>query len=132
MTGPDCRLEYKKILIGRHELEPIQDPTFGEMRQLVSHCARQRDDDRLMPSRYLDEVCISCHSWSSDGEYFGFCTEDAQIVVYKCGTGIAFHMDLSNRMMGSLISMKMHEQGLVAVSDDGHMFFYEIDETGEF
>ena len=86
-----------------------------------------------MPSRFLDEVSISCHSWSNDGEYFGFCTEDAQIVVYKCGTGIAFHEDLSDRMMGSLISIKMHELGLVAVSDDGHMFFYERDqEDGQF
>lgn len=76
MTGPDLTLEYKKILIGRHELEPIQDPTFAEMKQRVNHLARRRspratkdahgniiklwnDEDkleasRLPPSRFLD------------------------------------------------------------------------------
>lgn len=73
-------------------------------------------------------MCISSHSWSSDGEYFGFCTEDAQIVVYKCGTGIAFHADLSMRMYGSLVSIKMHEQGFVVISNGGHMFFFEVDD----
>ena len=57
MTGPNARLDYRKIIVGRHELEPQQGGKFEEMRELIGG------------------ETITSHAWSADGQYFGICTE---------------------------------------------------------
>ena len=57
MTGPNARLDYRKIIVGRQELEPQHGGKFEEMRELIGG------------------ETITGHAWSADGMYFGICTE---------------------------------------------------------
>ncbi len=111
MTGPDCRLEYCKI--ERTQFVDQEDENITEMRSLVGERAN-----------------ITAHHWSSDGDYFAICTEDAQICVYKIDFEILFSHQYRQDPRGiellNLANIQMHEHGFVVGSTDGHFLFYEF------
>ena len=69
-TGPNARLDYRKIVPGQFELETQPESKFDEIKEAIG-----------------DEA-ITCHAWSSDGLFFGICTEFGQVIVYKRGYDI--------------------------------------------
>ena len=71
-----------------------------------------------------EDANVTCHSWDSDGNYFGICTEDCQIVVYKLGDYITFVS--RTPMVVNLISIQIFEIGMVVASSDGTLIFYEL------
>ena len=48
----------------------------------------------------IGEECITCHAWSSDGFFFGVCTEDGQVIVYKRGQDIVLSYDYNKQEDG--------------------------------
>ena len=130
-SGPACRLEYRKILPGS-ELEQHSDSDFSFVRQFLS-----------------EESTITCHSWSADGELIAVCTDDAQLLVYHIEDDevilnehykVTLVKDSIGNVqehynpdaMGSLVSVCLFELGLVTASQDGHLFFYEVNADREF
>ena len=84
-----------------------------------------------------DYANITAHSWSSDGDFFGICTEDGQICIYKMGHRIIFcerpvrpgpSPEESYQIMSCLVNIQITEHGFIVASQEGQFVFYEFDE----
>lgn len=107
MTGPNCRIDYCKI--DRNELVRQNDPKLNEMKDLIG-----------------DKANITAHAWGNDGDFFGVCTADAQISVYRLGFNICMHISCG---LNSFVNLQFHEYGVVTISSDGQFLFYELERS---
>jgi len=145
MTGPNARLEYRKIVPGSQDLEPLNDPTFEYIKEKIGYDT------------------ITCHAWSSDGVFFGVCSEEGNVIVYKLGCEIVFddnieimkkrrndpndqdgmseQSDLSDHEQNEqreddenirYIGLALFEYGMVIASSDGYLTFFDSHEEGDF
>ena len=129
MTGPVGRLDYCKI--ERNELVYQHDMKIVEMKEFVGEYAN-----------------ITAHSWSQDGDYFGVCTDDGQVCVYKLGFDIVFfekfrlprgpdeHLasefnESQDSHLINFVGLKLHEHGLVVATSSGHFSFFELTKEGD-
>ena len=66
---------------------------------------------------------ITCHTWREDGDYFGFCTDLGQVMVYQVGSEIVLEHHYEDK---HFVAMAIFELGLAVASADGCLIFYEL------
>ena len=122
LTGPNGRLDYRKINTVNYQLESYNDEKMIQMRDF---CTQGGNDD----------VNITGHTWCEMGEngntlLFGICSDRGHVCVYH----VLYDICLMTKFEGeNFIGLQLFELGLVACTKNGNMHFFELDnETKEF